>query len=217
MKSRWKSVLIIPVLGALLALSGCSGHGGLLQNGQKSHAAQDQNMKMIPSQNGPKRHTTNKYGTTSSGMGSDVYTRIGSSSIHEGGISSYFESRLKGYGITGVKVFIIDDTVILARMKPEVTSTDYDDLQKHVLSGTSGMSGKGNQNGTTGGKGASHDNLIKAKEKINKMFNNRVKILSVTDPKALDLVDKITKNLESGAYKAVSSDVLTLLQMASSQ
>lgn len=69
-------------------------------------------------------------------MGHDIYSSIGSSGIHEGGISSYFGSLLESEGITGVEVFVVDDSVILARNKKQTTSHQYDNLQNQVLSGT---------------------------------------------------------------------------------
>lgn len=166
---------------------------------------------VIPSESGDKKGSTNKQGTTYSGMGKDLYSSIGSSGIHTGGISSYFESMLKGVGITGVKVFVIDDSVVLARKKKSTTSHKYDDMQQKLLSGTDGMSGKGEPQGVNDTK--EHDNMQQAKKEINDMFNGNVKILTVTDPQALDIISIIEKNIKSASYEKASDNVLKLLNM----
>src|SRR5699024_12484536 len=92
--------------------------------------------------------------------------------------SSHFESVLKGKGITGVKVFVVDDSVVLARTKKETTSHEYDQMQRNLLSGTEGMAGKGELKGVEGSQNEdekSYDSLDQAKNEINEMFNGNVK------------------------------------------
>lgn len=226
MKIRWKTAVSVPVLSVTMMLSACAGQG---QQGAGSANKSNTNMtnvaqhgnrsttnlndgSVIPSETSEKTRTTNAQGTTYSGMGQDIYGSIGSSGVHEGGISSYFESILKGEGINGVNVFVIDDTVVLARAKSEMTSHQYDHVQRDVLSGTRGMSGKGDPHGLRSGK-TGGDNLDQARAKINEMFNGNVKILTATDPKTPDLVNRITSELKSSSYKSASHDVFTLLNM----
>ncbi|WP_106497852.1 hypothetical protein [Lentibacillus sp. Marseille-P4043] len=181
-----------------------------------NHSADNEgldNPDIIPSELSNKKSTTNKDGTTYSGMGNSIYGTIGSSGVHEGGISSYFESILKGQGITGVKVFVIDDSVVLARNKAGTTSHKYDNMQNDLLSGNEGMSGKGEPEGVEDGKNESHDNLDQAKEEVNDMFNGNVKILTVTNPEALDLIEQIKEDIKSSSFQTASNDLLKLLQM----
>lgn len=226
MKKKWLK-LTAPILGAALALSACGGQQGQSAAESTDHLTdvvdnttgrtKDLNDSYnIPSQHSTKTRTTNENGESSSGMGSDVNSLIGSSGIHEGGISSHLESRLKGNGIQGVKVFVLDDTVILARTKPETTSNQYDRLQNQVLSGTSGASGKGELKGIPGKTKATDDNLVKARDQMTKMFNGDVKIMTVTDPKAVDLINQIKKNLKSASpsSKTLSDNISTLVNMA---
>ncbi|WP_077325459.1 hypothetical protein [Virgibacillus siamensis] len=168
---------------------------------------------VIPGESSDKKGTTNKEGTSYSGMGKDLYSSIGSSGIHAGGVSSYFESMLKGVGITGVKVFVIDDSVVLARKKQTTTSHKYDDMQQKLLSGTQGMSGKGEPQGVNDTDKNQHDNMVQAKQEINDMFNGNVKILTATDPEALDLIKSIKENIKSETYEQASDDLLNLLNM----
>lgn len=176
---------------------------------------------IIPSEHGEKRQTTDQHGGTSQGIGTNVYSLIGSSGLHEGGISSHLESRLGSEGINGIKVFVLDDTVILARATPEPTSNQYDSMQKHVLNGVDGMSRK-DQNTkesadtlNTATTPDEDDNLDKAKSYMNKVFNGNVQTLTVTNPKAVELIDKIKTDLlrDPVPYETVSQDIVTLVKM----
>lgn len=167
---------------------------------------------IIPGVSRDKKDTTNNSGSTYSGMGQNLYSTIGTSGVHEGGISSYFESILEGEGITGVKVFVVDDSVILARNKAENTSHEYDTMQRNLLSNTEGMSGKGEPDGS--GNGAQiDDNLSQAMKKMDEMFNGNVKVLTVTNPESADLIEGIKEKIMDSSYEEASSDLLELLNM----
>lgn len=225
MKTVWKGPILMLFLGMILIVSACQNDQGAadaneLQDGKTMdvadhHQGDVNNPDIIPSEISDKTSTTNRDGTTYSGMGNSIYGSIGSSGIHEGGVSSYFESILKGQGITGVKVFVIDDSVVLARNTKETTSHEYDHTQNDVLSGTRGMSGHGEPPaGVNKDRDKSYDNLDQAKEEINDMFNGDVKILTVTNPKAVDLINRIKDDIQSSSFSTASEDVLTLLEMA---
>lgn len=172
---------------------------------------------IIPSESGDKTETTNEYGTQYKGMGNNIYSTIGTSGIHEGGVSSYFESILKGEGITGVKVFVVDDSMILARNNPATTSHEYDDMQRDLLSGTEGMEGKGEPRGVEDSQkedGNMHDNLKQAQNQINEMFDGNVKILTVTNPDATVLIDQIKEAIMNNSYQNASEDLHKLLEMS---
>lgn len=111
-------------------------------------------------------------------------------------------------------MFVVDDSVVLAREKQQTTSHKYDEMQSNVLSQSDGMSGKGEPEGVEGSQNESHDNLNQAKEMVTEMFNGNVKILTVTDPKAVDLINSIKENIMSSSYQEASSDLLTLLKMS---
>ena len=235
MKKIWKNTA---VLSGVLFLSACAGqqngidetvkaeegqhatHGSPVTNVyDKSVSTRNLNDGLIiPSENGEKRQTTDEHGGTSHGTGTNVYSLIGSSGLHDGGISSHLESRLGGEGITGIKVFVLDDTVILARATPEVTSTQYDSMQEHTLNGVdlrSSRDTKTKDNANTTAAQEEDDNLIKAKSFMNKVFNGNVQTLTVTDPKAVELIEKIKNNIkgDSVPYETVSKDIITLIKM----
>ncbi|TLS52647.1 hypothetical protein FE782_08420 [Paenibacillus antri] len=182
--------------------AGTSAHGG--------------DIGVIPSVSGPKTHTTNERGRTTSGMGTSVYSMIGSSGLHEGGVSSHIESRISAEGVEGVEVFVIDDTVILAREKSSNVSNRYDALQNEVLSPTQGMSGKGARGeGTKTERSAEDDNLAIAKKQVEAMFDNHVRILTATDAKAVELIERIqSKMAASASGRSVAEDVSELLELA---
>jgi hypothetical protein len=227
-----KKIWITPIFGAAVILSACSGHQGMKENevgaahldyhdkslntkGNGHVHGKSNSVNVVPSIDRAKKKTTNPHGPTAGGLGTNVYSLIGSSSLHDGGISSHLESRLSGEGIPGIKVFVLDDTIILVRSQPEVTSTRYDEMQNKVLKNTTGMSGKGNLDGVDQTKANTDDNLDRAKELVNKAFNGQVQILTVTSPKAMTLIDRIKGNIKSKtpSYGQLSSDINTLIQM----
>lgn len=238
MIKTWKSIVIMSMALFLSACAGQQNHLDENVNAEESkhgmHGVQntnvyDDNVKtrnlndglIIPSENGEKKQTTDEHGGTTHGTGTNVYSLIGSSGLHDGGISSHLESRLGGEGITGIKVFVLDDTVILARATPEVTSTQYDSMQEHVLNGVDGMSTKDlntrdtiNTLEAASAKDAD-DNLEKAKSFMNKAFNGNVQTLTVTNPEAVTLIERIKDNLKADSvpYNTVSKDIITLVKL----
>ncbi|MEH6996574.1 hypothetical protein V7075_28365, partial [Neobacillus drentensis] len=59
------------------------------------------------------------------------------------------------------------------------------------------------------------DNLEKAKNYMNKVFNGNVQTLTVTNPEAVVLIEKIKNNLKADSvpYDTVSQDIITLVKM----
>ena len=229
-----KSRTLLLVAALPLALTACANLTDRNADNQPvPHSAAEShhqhNPDMIPSYHGPKTLTTNEHGKTTSGMGTSVYSLIGSSSLHEGGISSHVQSRLAGQGIEGVKAFVLNDTVILAREKPMVTANHYDKLQQKVLSPMENLSGKGvlsgsgnnvNKNNNNAddesvNSGAeSSDNMEQAKEEVGKMFGGNVHILTVTNSQAFELMDRIVSKLHSSpSDSSIANDIAKLLRM----
>jgi len=227
---HYGKVLCTLVFSALFILSACSSqqrmdnadaanldyHDKSLNTKGNGHVhGHSSSPDVIPSVDRAKKKTTNAAKSTTNGLGTNVYSLMGSSGLHDGGISSHLESRLSAAGIPGIKVFVLDDTIILARAKQEVTSTSYDEMQKKVLTNTSGMSGKGNLDGVDPAKQAPDDNLTKAKDLMNKAFDNQVQILTVTDPKAMTLIDGLKANLKAKtpSYTRLTSDLTALVKL----
>ncbi len=216
MKIGKMSLLIMMTTGLLAACTeGNNAEESTEQPNMEEVGYSHENMNdpdIIPGVSRDKKETTNNSGSTYSGMGQNLYSTIGTSGVHEGGVSSYFESILEGEGITGVKVFVVDDSVILARNKAENTSHEYDSMQRNLLSNTEGMSGKGEPDGA--GNGAQiDDNLSQAMKKMDEMFNGNVKVLTVTNPESADLIESIKEKIMDSSYEEASSDLLELLNM----
>ncbi|MEH7095891.1 hypothetical protein [Neobacillus vireti] len=218
-----------PMMVVFLLLAGCSAQQGehqvdaanlhdksLNTKGNGHVHGSTNNPNVIPSVDRAKKRTTNANRQTTNGLGTNVYSLIGSSSLHDGGISSHLESRLSGAGIPGIKVFVLDDTVILARAAAQTTSTRYDEMQQKVLTNTSGSSGKGNLDGVDLSKQNTDDNLDQAKELMTKAFDGHVQILTVTNAKAMPLIDGIKANIKADKtnYTKLASDINTLIKMA---
>lgn len=223
MNKEWGK-LMVPFIGVLLVLAACTGQQGANDRQQGDNhmnhpmnvsANDERSVDVIPSVDRDKKLTTNQHGNITSGQGTNVYSLIGSSSLHDGGISSHLESRLSGEGIPGIKVFVLDDTIILARAKAENTSTRYDDMQNEVLSGTQGLSGKGEQDGVKDLNNNVDDNLDHAKRMMNDAFGGHVQILTVTNKQAPGLIDRIKANLKgkSPSYSQLTNDMNTLIKM----
>ncbi|WP_449622343.1 hypothetical protein [Robertmurraya sp. Marseille-Q9965] len=236
MKKVWKNAV---ALGLILTLSACAGQQNEVDEAVQAeeghhidthspHATNvyDEGVSarnlndglIIPSENGEKTQTTDEHGGTTHGAGSNVYSLIGSSGLHDGGISSHLESRLGGEGINGVKVFVLDDTVILARAAAETTSNQYDSMQDHVLNSANGITNPNGTNQDTTEETVTQDvddNLEKARNYMNNVFNGNVQTLTITNPKAVTLIEKIKNDLkkEDVPYEAVSQDIITLVKM----
>ncbi|MGO4547630.1 hypothetical protein AB4Z29_22845 [Paenibacillus sp. 2TAB23] len=208
---------------AAAALSGCASD---TPNTTHSKALSQQEAKMlhdpsvIPSENGPKLHTTNKHGQTTNGMGTSVYSMIGSSSLHASGFSAHLESRLSGIGIPDVRVFVFDDTVVLATEKLTASGSKYDDVQRKVLDPTEGLSGKGYSpddglGGISGTDKESHDNLSMAASQIKTFMGGDVKVLTVTGAKAVKAIEKIRADAlaENLSPDRLASDMRELLRL----
>ncbi|WP_077213494.1 hypothetical protein [Bacillus dakarensis] len=223
---RMKSVVLVYMLGIIFTLSACAGQQNANESAHSNNlhepTADPTNVSntnlddaaVIPSVDSDKKQSTDEHGGTTHGIGSNVYSLIGSSGLHDGGISSHLESRLSGEGIDGIKVFVLDDTVILARAKADATSNQYDPIQNHVLSGENGLSGKGDPDGTKPAE-VSDDNLQKAQEYMKNVFNDNVQILTITNPEAVALIEKIKTNLfsKSVPYNQLASDISMLIRM----
>jgi hypothetical protein len=156
-------------------------------------------------------------------MGTGVYSRIGSSGLHEGGVSSHIQSRLHSEGIDGIKVLVLDDTVILGQDKKHISAHRYDPMQHKLLNPTAGESGKGARTssdpgmGTKGtSKAVDHDNLAAAREHIHSLFGSDVRVMTVTGRPAIQAIDRIKAKLKSGSasHAELSRDLSTIMRSA---
>ncbi len=235
MNRKWLQ-LAVPIVCAAVALSACNPANkgtpaapgrsttqavpGPTQQGTTTplHSA-----SVIPSYNSEKIRTTNQYGTTYSGMGTNVYSRIGSSGLHNAGISSNIESRLNSAGVHGISVLVLDDTVVLGEAGTHAHSAGYDPMQSKLLSPYSGTSGTGPKNtsgkaGSTGTRGTSNQSTLeRARHEVESMVGGTGRVLTITNKHAVKAMQRVKSALsaKSSAYKTLSSDISTIMKHAS--
>lgn len=220
-----RKLLVLTSAALALAFTGCA--NGTAPNTQtKSDQQQQAHMlhdpSIIPSEGGQKLHTTNKHGKTTNGMGTSVYSMIGSSGLHASGFSAHLESRLSGIGIPDVRVFVFDDTVVLAAEKHTASASQYDNLQRKLLDHTEGLSGKGYSpedglGGNSVTNEGSHDNLAMAASQIKTFMGGDVKVLTVTGTKAVKVIEQIradamAKNISPDKVANGIRDLLRLVK-----
>lgn len=184
----------------------------------KAHSLHDSSL--IPSENGKKTYTTNNLGQTTYGLGTSVYSMIGSSGLHANGFSAHLESRLSSAGISDVRVFVFDDSVVLATAKREASASRYDELQQKVLSQDKGMSSTGYTPhegiGGVEGSGGQHDNLSTAAAHIKELMGAEVKVLLAEGEKAVQAIDKIRNDAlaDNISPDQIAQDIRELLSMS---
>lgn len=229
-KRIWIGGVLAATLAALLLLNGCSTakdtDNADTNVGHTADHASEMKMQrdpsLIPSENGVKQQTTNREGNTTSGMGTSVYSMIGSSGLQATGFSAHLESRLSGAGITDVKVFVFDDTVVLATAKREASGSESDSVQSKLLSPYEGLSGQGTASGQglggmEGTDTSPHDNLSLAAARIQGfMGGGDVRVLTVVSEQAVRLVDKIRADATADKLSpaVIAADIRTLLELA---
>ncbi|AZN39968.1 hypothetical protein [Paenibacillus albus] len=225
-----KMTMMASAAGVLMLLGGCaSTHTEMKQQGTQAehmlHEAAVRDPYVIPSAHGVKTMTTNRTGSTTNGMGTSVYSMIGSSGLHSSGFSAHLESRLSGIGISDVRVFVFDDTVVLATEKRVPNASSYDDVQMKLLSPNEGISGKGSTpghglGGMTGTDTSSHDNLTLAASKIQDfMGGGKVKVLTVESAKAVRAIEQIRADATADKLSPakIAGELQTLLQIVENQ
>lgn len=237
MKStRMKMKIIVPVLFAMFILSACTVKQQNPQiksaeitskTGHVHDGKTNSDISVIPSYDGMKVKTTNQYGTSFSGMGTSVYSRIGSSSLLSSGISTQLESMLSNVGISGIKVLVLGDLVVLGESGPHTNGESYHPLQNKLLSPNTGSSGKGYQSSTGTGtgtgstvesKGAKKNNLERAQSEIQSIFGGNIRIFTVNSTDNLNAMDRVKSALNSGsATDKLDHDISTILKKASEQ
>ncbi|MFC5700788.1 hypothetical protein ACFPVX_05820 [Cohnella faecalis] len=203
-------------VGTLLLLSACQATSMRQKSVAQEHAVENkQNARAIHQM----ERKTDERGPTSHGMGTSVYSIIGSSGLHSHGLSSHLESRLGSAGITGVKAFTLDDMVILATAKrKQEASAQSDELQQKLLSPSGSLSGRslGGSPGRIGklnADGAGADNIASAEKWIHENLGSGVKVYSLVDPEAVAAIERIRSHADAAPAQQ-ADDIQRLLQLA---
>ncbi|WP_282937857.1 hypothetical protein [Paenibacillus sp. RC67] len=228
MNSKWLQ-LALPVLCSAFVVSAC----GMRQAAPNqttpkmqsapaptgSAAAPIHDITVIPSYNGPKINTTNRDGSTYSGMGTTIYSRIGSSSLSAGGVSSNLESLLSSEGYPDVKVLVLGDTVVVGGADHPMGASSIDPLQSKLLSPNAGSSGKSNvqSSGSTmvRAKSANGDPMDQERVKVQELVGSQSRIVTVTHREALDAMDRVKSMLNANSdYNKLGAEMAVIMKHA---
>lgn len=202
---RVRKGLGITGLGAVLLLAACNNQAAPQPPAQTQSINQAGTMgvndpNVIPSVDRDKKLTTNSNGTTYSGMGTSLYSNIGSSNLHGGGPSTSLEARLSAAGIYGIQALIVNDLIIIAPSSAKSQSINQmDPMQSHLLSNYAGSSSRGpaTSGGTAGTLGTSgRDNLLeRARTEIVRLYGTDTQVWSVTSDKGVDALEHVKKRM----------------------
>jgi hypothetical protein len=202
---RVRKGLGITGLGAILLLVACNNQAAPQPPAQTQSINQAGTMglnepNVIPSVDRDKKLTTNSNGTTYSGMGTSLYSNIGSSNLHGGGPSTSLEARLNAAGINGIQVLVVNDLIIIAPSTAKSQSINQmDPMQSHLLSNYAGSSSRGpaTPRGTAGTLGTSgRDSLLEqARTEIVRLYGTDTQVWSVTSDKGVDALEQVKKRM----------------------
>lgn len=181
---------------------------------------------VIPSVDQHKKTTTNQHGTTYSGMGTSLYSTIGSSGMHGGGPSTNLEARLNAANIHGVQALIVNDAIVIAPSSAKSQSVNHmDPMQAHLISSYAGSSSRGPEgpgtttgtSGTLGTKDHSHS-LAQARTQIARIYGTEAKVWTVTTKKGIDALERVKKNMHDNKQDAnMAADIATVMKEAKRQ
>lgn len=230
MKRKW-TIPAIQVISAAVILSSCTAapqgpQSNSIQQqsvpGPAAHphqARSNQDPLVIPQYNGTKADSTNQHGTTFSGMGTNVYSQIGSSGLLSGGISSKVESRLDKIGLPGIKALVLGDMVILGQSEQQLHGATHE--QHRVLNPNEGSSGKGLMRGarvpgtTTRIQSTQDTPLNRAAREVESFFGGNVRVMAVHSKEDLNAMERIKSDLNSASTaNKLSSDISRILKNA---
>lgn len=234
MKGSWAKIAV-PAVCVAIAFSGCNTNVKpkaqtkpvRIQSSNMQHQMHHENghphvnsIKVIPRFNGEKVRTTNQNGTTYSGMGSGIYSRIGTSSLHDTPESITLENRLEAAGITGVKVLALGDSVYIGDPEKHMHTRNSKPQPHKVLSPQEGASGKGymSPKGTgysIGSRDITETNASLVRQEVEGVYGKKVKIYTVHHPSAIKAIERVKTAMRAGTpMKKLSGDMQTIKKNA---
>ncbi|GAB6990778.1 hypothetical protein [Paenibacillus pini] len=230
MKGTWVKV-IVPAFCIAMTLSACT---GMQQQRQKAQSVRMQSqtvqpygehhqlnsIDVIPRIDGDKVYTTNRKGTTYSGMGSQLYSHIGTSSIHNSGGASTIESKLNAAGLSGVTILVLGDSVYVGDPNQQTHIQNSKPQQSKILSPNEGLSGKGYMSSKGSGPAIGTRNINESNsslthQEIKELYGEHVQIYTVHNKQAIAAMNRVKTSLKSGASKnTLSKDIALILKHA---
>lgn len=229
MKRKW-TIPVLQTFSAALLLSACTGapQGPQANSNQQqsvpnpahtNQARNNQDALVIPNYNGTKVESTNQHGTLFSGMGTSLYSQIGSSGLLADGISSKVESRLHKIGLPGMKALVLGDMVILGESEQQIHGVTHE--QHRVLNPYEGSSGKGLMRGarvpgtTTRIQSTKDSPLNRAAREVETFLGGNIRVKAVHSKEDLSAIDRIKSELNSASdANKLSNDISRILKNA---
>jgi hypothetical protein len=205
-------------LGLVLLLTACNNQAAPQPARTQNHAAPGD--IVIPSVDREKKVTTNSLGDTSNGMGTNVYSSIGSSHLHSDGPSTKLEAQLNAAGVHGIQALVLKDAVVICPATVRSQSVNQmDPMQTHLLSNFTGSSARGNEHttpGTAGTLGRSDLNttLSQARAQIHKLYGKNTRVLTVTSKPGIDAFEQVKKHLRETGQDANAPAINKLMREA---
>ncbi|QRG67467.1 hypothetical protein [Brevibacillus choshinensis] len=175
---------------------------------------------VIPSVDRDKKFTTNAQGSTYSGMGTNVYSSIGSSHLHSGGPSTKLEAQLNAAGVHGVQALVLKDAIVICPATAGSHSINQmDPMQSHLLSNFTGSSARGNEHTTPGSAGTLgtsdlNATLKNARTHIHRLYGKEKRVLTVTSKAGIAAFDQAKKQLHETGQDPHASTISKLMREA---
>jgi hypothetical protein len=165
---------------------------------------------VIPSVDRTKKVTTTANGTTFNGMGTNVYSSIGSSHLHSGGPSTRLEAQLNAAGIHGVQALVLRDAVVICPATSRSLSINQmDPMQAHLISSFTGSSARGNEHATPGTAGTLGTSDRKttfqhARAQIQRLYGKNTRVLTVTSRAGIEAFEQVKKQLHENGQDGIA-------------
>jgi len=212
-------------LSVLLLLSACGNaqtspqqqNGAQTQSAGHAEHGQPDGVTVIPSIDRDKKLTTNRDNKTYSGMGTSLYSTIGSSGLHAGGPSTSLESRLNAAGIHGVQAMIINDMILVAPTSADTTSINQmDQMQAHLLGNYTGSSARGREwpdgtSGSMGTKSETNRSFARVRDQVERLFGSDAEVWTVTSREGVRVFEQVKKQMRENGGKQIRAEQLAAL------
>ena len=186
------------------------------QTAQQSAHSQQHGVTVIPSVDRDKKVTTNRDHSSHSGMGTSLYSTIGSSGLHAGGPSTNLESRLNAAGIHGMQTLIVNDMILVAPVTDNTSSINQmDPMQTHLLTNYTGSSARSPEwpDGTSGTMGtkAQSQSFAQVRDQVERLYGSDAQIWTVTSREGLEAFEQVKKQMRDDKQQSINVEQINKL------
>ena len=212
-------------MGMLLLLSACGNtqttpqqqNGAQTQSATHAGHGQRDGGMVIPSVDRDKKLTTNRDDNTYSGMGTSLYSTIGSSGLHAGGPSTSLESRLNAAGIHGVQALIVNDMILVAPTSADTASINQmDPMQAHLLTNYTGSSARGPEwpdgtSGSMGTKSQNNNSFARIRDQVDRLYGSDAEVWTVTSREGVKAFEQVKKQMRENRGDKIQTEQINAL------